>query len=107
MSHNFEACVREQKKHLQKKASPNSLYAQRLYEDQSARAKCTPQSVFEGFDGGNFTNNNMIMQLIKWAIIILTLWIIISLIMDSCKPSDTITLEIRPLTEGTVGTANL
>lgn len=91
---NFDSCVKEQKRKLRKNADPGSLYSEGIYEEQIARARC-----IEGFEGGS--NKDMFLRIIKWAIIVLALWIIISLVLGMCKPAETINIEIRPLTVGT------
>lgn len=74
----YDSCVAEEKQALEYPDNGNSLYSNKIYDDQIARRKCyqrNPIGITEGF-GGNI-DMNVLLKVI--AIVLLVLLVVILL----------------------------
>ncbi len=72
---NYDDCIRTTRRTLKHPIDRNSLYRNRIYDNQTARRRCfelSPINILEGFGGGGLTVNN----LLKWAIILLIVYLV-------------------------------
>lgn len=71
---NYDSCIQKRRDDLKHPIDARSLYAKRIYDNQTANRLCyneNPVEIIEGF-GGGFTLNN----LLRWAIIIVVIYLI-------------------------------
>ena len=91
---NYENCHKDELDTLQYPIDTESIYANRYYDDQTARARCyadKPIEIVEGFGGGYLTWTN----LIKLIVVILLIYLAYSLSQDFFAPKQVITLGIQ------------
>ncbi|AYV82135.1 MAG: hypothetical protein Homavirus10_4 [Homavirus sp.] len=82
---NYENCSKDERSTLQYPMDNRSLYANRVYDNQTSNRRCyesNPINIIEGF---GFSSNDMIKNILKLAIIILVLYVIYAIIMDFNK----------------------
>jgi len=88
----FNTCVNDENQQMNHPTDENSLYNDKIYDDHTANNRCytnNPVNIVEGFNGKNLIN-----CLIKWIIIILIVYVIITVAMELFQPNKTYRLNI-------------
>lgn len=90
---NFNSCVNNEHQNMNNPTDTKSLYNDRIYDNHTANNRCytnNPVNIIEGFG-----NKNLINCLIKWAIIILIVYVIVTVAMELFQPNKTYRLNIQ------------
>jgi len=86
----YDKCITNERQNLRHHKDQKSLYAKRVYDNQTANRRCYEKNPIniEGF--GNIN----LQMIIKWALILLVIYVIIMLAIDLLMPSTEIKLGV-------------
>lgn len=88
----FNNCTENNINNMSHPIDDKSLYNEKIYDNHNANDRCytqNPVNIVEGFG-----NKNLINCLIKWAIIILVVYVIVTVAMELFQPARTFRLNI-------------
>ena len=94
---NFNNCVDREMENMRYPMDARSLYAKRIYDQQTANSRCyaeNPINIVEGFGMSRFS----LVTLLKWTIIVLILIAIYLCVKDYVKEEVSLNVS-APLTE--------
>ncbi len=89
-------CINRKRNTLRHPMDQRSLYADRIYDDHTAVKRCyesSPFDIIEGFGGLSFN------KLLKWAIIILVVYLLIQVVMN--QDTEEVSIGVPELAGGT------
>ena len=90
----YDGCVGRTRQTLAYPTDQESLYADRIYDNQAANRRCyekNPIEIKEGF------GKRRINRMIRWIIIIIILYILITMLMQFMRPRKTFTVDFTPM----------
>ena len=93
---NYDACIAGKRNNLRYPTDSQSLYANRIYDNQTANRRCyeggNPIEIIEGFNC-NFTWD----QLLKGVVIILLIIAFVALAKDFLMPKEIVKVGVPPV----------
>lgn len=95
---NYETCNKDEMDKLAFPMDSESIYADRYYDDQTARDRCyrkNPVEIVEGFGWGYLTWTN----LIKLIVVCLLVYLAYSVSQDFLNPKEVVSVGVAPPSE--------
>ena len=93
--HKYDGCVNQGRETLTYPTEDKSLYADRIYDNQTTNKRCyekEPIEIIEGF------SKNRLNRIIRWIIIIIILYILVSMLIQFLYPEKVYTIvDISPI----------
>jgi len=91
---NYNGCVDNSRQTLAYPIDQESLYADRIYDNQTTNRRCyekKPINIVEGF------GKRRINRIIRWIIIIIILYILLTMLMQFMQPGKVFAIELSPV----------
>ena len=88
----YNGCRKRENKILEYPMDVNSLYADRIYDDQTNNTRCyqrNPITILEGFGRSGFG------KLLKLALLVLVVVLVVTLVSDCFKPHETVSVGVE------------
>ena len=102
---NYENCVNREKGQLGYPIDKESLYVNKIYDNQTANRRCYTKSPIEIIEGFGFPMT--LESLLKMVVIILLVALFVILIKDSLFPKEQVTVGIANPTEFNISSPKL
>ena len=94
------SCLGQYGQTLAYPTDPESLYGDRIYDKQTSNRRCyekSPINIVEGF------GRRGINRIIRWVIIIIILYILLTMLIQFMQPKETFTMDLGPTSPGFTG----
>jgi len=96
----YNTCVKNLVKQMQVPTDTTALYADRLYDTQTAGRRCYEQGPVTNFvEGFGFGGNMNMGTILKWVLIAAVIYLLYSLFRES--QSEVVRINVPTVTEGT------